>query len=194
MPKYWQIIWTLSSIVFLSKRYLTNSTLLAKFDEWTNDGVAYENLQARICGCILMSLSNQYGYLVLTTSNKSETAVGYCTLYGDMAGGFAVIKDVPKMVVYELSKYINKIAGKNIIPKGVITRAPSAELRPNQKDEDSLPPYSLLDRIIRLYVEEDKSPEQIEKQGIDINIIKEIIKRTIETIITSKAANLGSEM
>lgn len=149
---------------------------LEKFLGDTESGIALENLQARIRGNMLMALSNRFGWLVLTTGNKSETAVGYCTLYGDMAGGFAVIKDVPKMVVYDLAKYINKDAGKNLIPTEVITRAPSAELRPNQKDEDSLPPYSILDKIVTLYVEEDKSPEQIEANGIDIHLVKEIVK------------------
>ena len=123
-----------------------------------------------------MALSNCFGWLVLTTGNKSETAVGYCTLYGDMAGGFAVIKDVPKMLVYTLSEYINTVAGKALIPTGVISRAPSAELRPDQKDEDSLPPYSILDKIVMLYVEEDKSPEQIAAHGIDINLAKKIVE------------------
>jgi NAD+ synthase (glutamine-hydrolysing) len=112
------------------------NSLFGKFDKWTTDSLAYENLQARIRGCILMSLSNQYGFLVLTTSNKSETAVGYATLYGDTAGGFAVLKDVPKTMVYQLAEYINRIHHYEVIPVTVINRPPSAELRENQKDTD----------------------------------------------------------
>jgi NAD+ synthase (glutamine-hydrolysing) len=124
-------------------------------------GVELENIQARIRGNILMALSNRFGWLVLTTGNKSEIAVGYSTLYGDMAGGFNVIQDVPKTVVYELSEYVNREAGRDLIPRSIIARAPSAELRPDQKDEDSLPPYAVLDPILREYVEEDKDPDEI---------------------------------
>ncbi|MCK4292239.1 MAG: NAD+ synthase [Planctomycetes bacterium] len=143
---------------------------------WNSDGIAYENLQARIRGCILMSLSNQSGSLVLTTGNKSETAVGYTTLYGDTAGGFAVIKDVPKTLVYQLAEHINKIAGKQIIPADVITREPSAELRPDQKDSDSLPDYDLLDEILKGYVEEDKSARQLIESGLDKKLVRKVIR------------------
>jgi NAD+ synthase (glutamine-hydrolysing) len=139
-------------------------------------GVAEENIQARIRGNILMALSNKFGWLVLTTGNKSEMSVGYCTLYGDMAGGFAVLKDVPKTLVYELSKYKNKKEGKTIIPKNVFSKPPSAELRPNQKDEDSLPPYPVLDPILQAYVEEDKGVEEIAKMGFKDAMIKEVIQ------------------
>ena len=108
-----------------------------------------------------MALSNKFGWLVLTTGNKSEIATGYTTLYGDMAGGFAVIKDVPKTLVYQLSSYRNSLADQEVIPSSVINKAPSAELRPEQKDTDSLPSYDLLDPILTAYVEEDKSVEQI---------------------------------
>jgi NAD+ synthase (glutamine-hydrolysing) len=138
--------------------------------------VTEENIQARIRGNILMALSNKFGWVVLTTGNKSEVSVGYCTLYGDMAGGFAVLKDVPKTLVYELAKYINKKEGKTIIPKNVFIKPPSAELRPNQKDEDSLPPYPILDPILQAYVEEDKDLEEIAKMGFKENMIKEVIK------------------
>ena len=138
--------------------------------------VAEENIQARIRGNILMALSNKFGWLVLTTGNKSEMSVGYCTLYGDMAGGFAVLKDVPKTLVYELSKYKNKREGKAIIPKNVFVKAPSAELRPNQRDEDSLPPYPILDPILQAYVEEDKGLEEIGKMGFKEGMIKEVIQ------------------
>ncbi len=143
---------------------------------WDSKGIAYENLQARIRGCILMSLSNQFGSLVLTTGNKSETAVGYATLYGDTAGGFAVIKDVLKTMVYKLAEHINKIAGRQIIPANVITRPPSAELRPGQKDSDSLPDYDLLDKILKGYVEEDKSPQKLVESGLPKNVVHTVIR------------------
>ncbi len=149
---------------------------LQTVEDWNSDGLAYENLQARIRGCILMSLSNQFGSLVLTTGNKSETAVGYTTLYGDTAGGFAVIKDVPKTTVYELAEHINKIAGRPVIPVDVITRPPSAELRPDQKDSDSLPDYDLLDRILKGYVEEDKSVAQLAGQGLPIDVVDRVVR------------------
>jgi NAD+ synthase (glutamine-hydrolysing) len=137
--------------------------------------VAEENIQARIRGNILMALSNKFGWLVLTTGNKSEMSVGYCTLYGDMAGGYAVLKDVPKTLVYELTKFRNKKEGKDLIPKRVFVKPPSAELRPNQKDEDSLPPYPILDPILQAYVEEDKGLEDIAKMGFKGKMIKEVI-------------------
>lgn len=139
-------------------------------------GLEKENLQARIRGNILMALSNKFGWLVLTTGNKSETAVGYCTLYGDMAGGFAVIKDVPKTMVYKLSYYVNEKIGRELIPVSTIERPPTAELRPDQKDEDSLPPYPLLDSIIHLYVEDDKSKEDIIAAGYDSNVVNDVIR------------------
>lgn len=137
-------------------------------------GVASENLQARIRGAILMALSNRFNWLVLTTGNKSETAVGYCTLYGDTAGGFAVIKDVPKTLVYTISNYVNANAGFDIIPESILKRPPTAELRPDQKDEDSLPPYDMLDAILKLYVEEDRSCEDIE--GFPPEIVSDIAR------------------
>jgi NAD+ synthase (glutamine-hydrolysing) len=157
--------------------------VLRQFDDslktspgWTGKGIAYENLQARIRGCILMSLSNQSGSLVLTTGNKSETAVGYTTLYGDTAGGFAVIKDVPKTLIYKLAKHINKISGRQVIPQDVLTRAPSAELKPGQKDTDSLPDYDLLDKILKGYVEEDKSPQQLIELGLPQDVVHNVIR------------------
>jgi len=131
-----------------------------------------ENIQARIRGNLLMALSNKFGWLVLTTGNKSEFATGYTTLYGDMAGGFAVIKDVPKTLVYKLAKYRNSIAKDEVIPPSIITKAPSAELRPEQKDTDSLPPYDLLDPVLTAYVEEDKSVEQIIGSGFEESVVK----------------------
>lgn len=149
---------------------------LAHFEGWNSKGAAYENLQARIRGTILMSLSNQFGYLVLTSGNKSEIAVGYSTLYGDTAGGFAVIKDVPKTMVYQLSAYVNKRAGREVIPQSVITRAPSAELRPNQRDSDSLPEYDLLDRILKGYIEEDRSTAELIAAGLDADTVKRVAR------------------
>jgi NAD+ synthase (glutamine-hydrolysing) len=143
---------------------------------WDSEGVAYENLQARIRGNILMSLSNSTHSMVLTTGNKSETAVGYATLYGDMAGGFAVIKDVPKTMVYELAEHINARAGRQIIPPAVISRAPSAELKPDQKDTDSLPPYDILDKIIKGYVEQDKSAQQLCESGLPEEVVHSVIQ------------------
>jgi NAD+ synthase (glutamine-hydrolysing) len=151
-------------------------TLSPHFQRMKRD-VTEENIQARIRGNILMALSNKFGWLVLTTGNKSEVSVGYCTLYGDMAGGFAVLKDVPKTLVYQLAEYRNKRDRKPIIPLNTIKRAPSAELRPNQKDEDSLPPYPTLDPILQAYVEEDKGVEEIAKMGFKEKMIREIIQR-----------------
>ncbi len=119
--------------------------------------VTEENIQARIRGNYLMALSNKFGSMVLSTGNKSEFAVGYCTLYGDMAGGLAVISDVPKLMVYELANWING-GGRELIPRSTIEKPPSAELRPDQKDEDSLPPYDVLDRILKAYIEDLQQP------------------------------------
>jgi NAD+ synthase (glutamine-hydrolysing) len=138
--------------------------------------VTEENIQARIRGNILMALSNKFGWLVLTTGNKSETSVGYCTLYGDMAGGFAVIKDVPKTLVYRLSEFYNRWRGREIIPKTVLEKPPSAELRPNQKDTDTLPPYEILDPILKAYVEDDLSLEEIVALGFEESLVKRVIK------------------
>jgi len=156
--------------------------ILSRFDQslgadsrWDDRGVAYENLQARIRGMILMSLSNQIGELVLTTGNKSEVSVGYSTLYGDTAGGFAVIKDVPKTMVYRLAERINERAGKEVIPTAVITRAPSAELREDQKDSDSLPDYEVLDRIVTGYVEGDKSARELAESGLPAETVERVI-------------------
>src|SRR4030042_1511150 len=145
---------------------------LAEHFRDTKLNVTEENIQARIRGNILMALSNKFGWLVLTTGNKSEFATGYTTLYGDMAGGFAVIKDVPKTLVYQLAKYRNSIAGRDILPSSVINKAPCAELRPKQKDIDSLPPYDLLDPVLTAYVEEDRSVEQIIGAGFEEEVVK----------------------
>ena len=146
---------------------------LATLFEGYGPDTTEENLQARIRGNLLMAISNKTGRLVLTTGNKSEMAVGYATLYGDMAGGFAVIKDVPKTFVYRLARYRNGISA--VIPERVITRAPSAELAPDQKDEDSLPPYDVLDPILEAYIEKDQSPTQIVSAGYDAVLVDRVI-------------------
>ena len=146
--------------------------VLAESFKGIKPDVTEENIQARIRGNLLMALSNKFGWLVLTTGNKSEMATGYTTLYGDMAGGFAVIKDVPKTMVYQLTRYRNSLAGKELIPSTVFEKPPSAELRPDQKDTDSLPSYDLLDTVLTAYVEEDKSVEQIITMGIDEKVVK----------------------
>lgn len=137
-------------------------------------GLAEENLQARVRGTLLMALSNKFGYILLNTSNKSENAVGYGTLYGDMCGGLSVIGDVYKMQVYALAEYLNR--DREIIPRGILTKAPSAELRPGQKDSDSLPEYPLLDRVLYQYVELQKTTEQIMEKGIEEETVKRIIR------------------
>ena len=132
-----------------------------------------ENLQARIRGQILMALSNKFGHLLLTTGNKSELAMGYCTLYGDMAGGLNALSDVPKTLVYALARWVNR-AGERI-PKGSIEKPPSAELRPNQTDQDSLPPYEVLDRILAQYVDGEKAPAEIRGEGITPALVARIV-------------------
>ena len=143
-------------------------------------GLAAENLQARIRGVILMTLSNQHGWLVLTTGNKSEVAVGYSTLYGDSCGGFAPIKDVPKLLVFALCRHLNAIAGRELIPLSIIERPPSAELRDDQRDDESLPPYEVLDPILDAYVEQDLSPGEIARLGIAPLELAERIARLVD--------------
>jgi NAD+ synthase (glutamine-hydrolysing) len=137
--------------------------------------VTEENIQARIRGNILMALSNKFGWLVLTTGNKSEMSVGYATLYGDMAGGFAVIKDVPKMLVYQLAEHVNAREDHPAIPQRMLDKAPTAELRPDQRDEDSLPPYRVLDPILHAYVEEDRGLEEIVALGFNPDTVSEVL-------------------
>jgi NAD+ synthase (glutamine-hydrolysing) len=161
------------SIDTLYNAYLSE---LTPFFEGKSPDLTEENIQARIRGNILMALSNKFSWLVLTTGNKSEFSTGYCTLYGDMAGGFAVIKDVPKLLVYELCRYRNKIAGYDLIPDSILTKAPSAELKPGQKDSDSLPPYDILDPVLEAYVERDLAFEEIVSQGFDAEVVKKVIR------------------
>ncbi|MEI6035571.1 MAG: NAD+ synthase [Verrucomicrobiae bacterium] len=136
-----------------------------------------ENMQARLRGLTLMSLSNKFGHLLLTTGNKSELAVGYCTLYGDMCGGLAVISDLPKTAVCRLAEFLNRSAGRDVIPRRTIEKPPSAELRPNQTDQDSLPPYEILDEILRLYVEEHFSARAISARGFEEETVRWVIRR-----------------
>lgn len=166
----------------ITKIFETYLGLLKKEFKDMPFGVAEENLQARIRGNVLMAFSNKFGWLVLTTGNKSEMSVGYATLYGDMAGGFAVIKDVPKTMVYKICRWKNQAAGKTIIPERVIWKEPSAELRPDQRDTDTLPPYEVLDPILKAYIEEDKSFDEI----INLGCEEECVKRVIRMIDTSE--------
>ncbi len=150
--------------------------MLAEVFQDTQPDVTEENIQPRIRGNVLMALSNKFGWMVLTTGNKSEVAVGYATLYGDTAGGFAVIKDIPKTMVYQLARYRNTWRDGPVIPERVFTKPPSAELRPDQKDTDSLPPYELLDPILQAYVEEDKGLEEIVALGFDREMVRQVIR------------------
>ncbi len=169
--------------------YNTYTKTLSGIFEGLPFDVTEENLQARIRGKVLMAISNKFGYLVLTTGNKSELSVGYCTLYGDMCGGLAVISDVPKTLVYGLAKYINR--RKEIIPADTTEKPPSAELRPNQKDQDSLPPYDILDGVLRAYVEESKDVCDIVGMGYDESLVKDIINKVDRNEYKRKQAAPG---
>jgi NAD+ synthase (glutamine-hydrolysing) len=174
-----QIEFLTISIEVVYRAYL--ATLAEAFKGSASD-ITEENIQARIRGNLLMALSNKFGWLVLTTGNKSEMATGYTTLYGDMAGGFAVIKDVPKTLVYELCLYRNKQPGGKKVPDRVLAKPPSAELRPNQRDSDTLPPYEILDPILTAYVEEDRGVAEILKQGFG----QEAVRRTARLVDMSE--------
>ena len=165
--------------------------MLADPFEGTETGVAEENIQARIRGNILMALSNKFGWLVLTTGNKSEMSVGYATLYGDMAGGYAVIKDVPKDLVYGLAAYVNDQKGREAVPQRIFDKAPTAELRPNQTDQDSLPPYPVLDAILHAYVEQDQSLDEIVALGHDRNTVIDVIRMVDRTEYKRRQAPPG---
>lgn len=164
------------SIIEIASAVESFSQLLAPAFAGLSKDKTEENLQARSRGVLLMALSNKNGWLVLTTGNKSEMAVGYATLYGDMAGGFDVLKDVPKTLVFRLAEYRNHLAGQAIIPQRVIDRPPSAELAPDQKDEDSLPPYAILDAILALYIEHDQSAEAIIAQGFERDVVYKVLR------------------
>ncbi|MXZ88842.1 MAG: NAD(+) synthase, partial [Dehalococcoidia bacterium] len=149
--------------------------MLAGAFDGSEPGLAEENLQSRQRGNILMSLANKFGALVLTTGNKSEMATGYATLYGDMAGGFAVLKDVPKTLTYAIARWRNEAAGRDLIPRNVLDKPPSAELRPDQLDADSLPPYEVLDPILEAYVEGDRSGPEIVAMGFDEATVRHVL-------------------
>jgi len=153
--------------------------------------VTEENVQARIRGALLMALSNKFGCLLLTTGNKSELAVGYCTLYGDMCGGLAVLSDVPKQMVYKLAKHINERAGREAIPASTISKPPSAELRPDQTDQDSLPPYDVLDAILDRYISQEKSIDEIIAAGFDADTVQQVIRLVDVNEYKRKQAALG---
>jgi NAD+ synthase (glutamine-hydrolysing) len=155
-------------------------------------GLAEENLQARVRGNLLMATSNRYGHLVIATGNKSEMAVGYATLYGDMAGGFALLKDVFKTEVYDLSRYRNTVS--SVIPVGVLSKPPSAELRADQKDSDSLPPYDVLDPILEAYIEEDASLEEIAELGFDREVIARVAAMVDRTEYKRRQAPPGPKV
>ncbi len=161
-------------IISIDQTFQSYLDMLAEPFAGTEMGVTEENIQARIRGNVLMALSNKFGWLVLTTGNKSELATGYCTLYGDMAGGFAVLKDVPKGLVYRLARYRN--ASGEVIPQRVLEKAPSAELKPDQRDEDALGPYAILDPILQAYVEEDRGVDEIVALGFDEETVRRIIR------------------
>ena len=148
-----------------------------------------QNIQARIRGNLLMALSNKFGRLLLSTGNKSEMAVGYCTLYGDMSGGLAVLADVPKVMVYELARLIN--SGQEMIPKRIITRPPTAELKPDQCDQDDLPPYEVLDAVLYAYLEQHKSIEEIAAEGVEVQLVRDIVRRIKLNEYKRKQAPLG---
>ncbi|NDY42548.1 NAD+ synthase [Dissulfurirhabdus thermomarina] len=148
---------------------------LAPFFGGRGADLVEQNLQARIRGGLLMAVSNQFGHMVLSTGNKSEMAVGYCTLYGDLSGGFALISDVPKGLVYDLARHINR--DREVIPRRILERPPSAELRPDQRDQDDLPPYDVVDRVIRGYVEENRSPGDLAREGIPPAVVGDLVRR-----------------
>jgi NAD+ synthase (glutamine-hydrolysing) len=156
---------------------VVNAALAPVFGD-SEPGVAEENVQARVRGLLVMALSNKFGWLALATGNKSELSVGYATLYGDMAGGFALLKDVYKTDVFRLAKHMNERARRELIPLSVIERPPSAELRANQRDEDTLPPYAELDRVLQAYVELDSSREELTSDGFD----KDVVDRAVGMI------------
>jgi NAD+ synthase (glutamine-hydrolysing) len=149
--------------------------VLAPSFEGREPDLTEENIQARIRGVLLMALSNKFGWLVIATGNKSEMSVGYATLYGDMVGGFALLKDVYKTDVFRLARHLNERAGRELIPQSIIDRAPSAELRDDQLDEDSLPPYPQLDKVLAAYVEEDRTLEELSSDGFDPDVVKRAV-------------------
>jgi NAD+ synthase (glutamine-hydrolysing) len=190
-------------VISISEIYASYLATLEEHFQGREFDITEENVQARIRGNILMAFSNKFGYLVLSTGNKSELAVGYCTLYGDMSGGLSVLSDVPKTMVYELANHINRKS--EIIPGEIIEKPPSAELKPNQVDQDTLPPYPILDKILYHYIEEEASPDEIVSMGFDLKTVKWVV-RTVERNeykrrqatpglkVTTKAFGVGRRM
>jgi NAD+ synthase (glutamine-hydrolysing) len=176
-------------VISITEIYHTYLETLKEHFEGKEEDVTEENIQARIRGNILMAFSNKFGHLVLSTGNKSELAVGYCTLYGDMSGGLAVISDVPKTMVYDLANYINRKS--EIIPRAIIEKQPSAELKPNQVDQDTLPPYPILDRILHYYIEEVYSVKEIINLGFDAETVKWVAKMVEKNEYKRKQAAPG---
>ncbi len=179
-------------IISIEPTYTALQTSLQSHLITEETGITQQNMQARCRGIILMAISNQTGHIVLSTSNRSELAVGYSTLYGDMVGGFAVLKDVPKTLVYKLSAYRNKI--NPVIPQRIIDRAPTAELAPDQKDEDSLPAYPLLDKILELYLDQELGEDQIIAQGFEKEIVEKIISLIHKSEYKRQQASLGTRI
>jgi NAD+ synthetase len=187
----------------IEKSFTAFKAQMEPFFEGRPDDVTEENMQPRLRGMTLMALSNKFGHLLLTTGNKSELAVGYCTLYGDMCGGLAVISDVPKMMIYRLARWINR--DREIIPRATIDKAPSAELRPNQRDQDSLPPYETLDAILELLIEDNLSVTEIVERGFEEETVRWVVKKVAQNEykraqavpglkMTSKAFGVGRKM
>ena len=177
------------SVIEIDSLVETFEESLAPLFENRQKDTTEENIQARIRGVLLMAISNKFGNMVISTGNKSEMAVGYATLYGDMAGGFAPLKDVPKMLVFELARYRNTIS--NVIPERIITRPPSAELAPDQIDQDSLPPYEVLDQILELFIEQDVSRDEIIAQGFDEEQVSKVIKMVFQNEYKRRQAPPG---
>jgi NAD+ synthase/NAD+ synthase (glutamine-hydrolysing) len=173
-------------------------SIMRAYDETLRDAfsqgdcdVAKENIQSRARGALLMALSNQRGALLLTTGNKSELSVGYCTLYGDMNGGLAVIADLPKTMVYRVARWRNTTAGRPIIPESSLTKAPSAELRPNQTDQDTLPPYELLDDILQRHIEQHQPAAEIIAAGFDPGLVDRVLRMVSAAEFKRKQAAPG---
>ena len=187
----------------IEKSFTAFKEQMTPFFEGKPEDVTEENMQPRLRGMTLMALSNKFGHLLLTTGNKSELAVGYCTLYGDMCGGLAVISDVPKMMIYQLARWLNR--DRVIIPAATIEKPPSAELRPDQRDQDTLPPYEILDPILELLIEDHLSPDEIIARGFDAQTVRWVVKRVAQNEykraqavpglrVTSKAFGVGRKM
>jgi NAD+ synthetase len=176
-------------ILPISDIFATYLSTLTPLFKGGKEDLTEQNIQARIRGNLLMAIANKFGYLLLSTGNKSEMAVGYCTLYGDMSGGLAVISDVPKMLVYQICQYLNEKT--EIIPLRTISKAPTAELAPNQKDQDDLPPYEILDQILELYLEKKCAVSTIIQLGFEAEVVKDVVRRVMTNEHKRKQAPMG---